>query len=288
MAQRKWSGGRMNVIKYINSSGREANLLDEKVRINEGNFHVRSWNVKTSQLPRGVKILSFDKNAVSYPVKVEIRGDLEDRKKILDEFNDIFDYDIEHEEPGRLYFNESYIRCFAVSSDSHPSENIGRSEADITFYAPYPFWIKEVKKSFIPTESDDAQSVYPKIYPYTYSLSSKQQNLLIDHYTDSDFQMVVYGPTETVNIEIAGHPYRVDYPVRAGECMIIDSRKNLDPDKRCYLIHADGTNENVFNYRNSEKSIFRKLPPGLIPVYYSRNHGLDITAFIERGEPRWI
>ncbi len=70
--------------------------------------------------------------------------------------------------------------------------------------------------------------------------------------------------------------------------MVIDSRQNLDPDKRCYIVHANGKMENVYNDRDSEYSIFQKIPPGTVYIYYSRAYGIDLTVYVERGEPKWI
>lgn len=277
----------MTDIRYVNSAGTAVNLLDARLRIQEGNFHVRRWTLKTIAQKLGVRIEAFNKDPQVYPVTIELRGSLEERKRRLDELNDVFENDIARETMGTLYFGESYIKCIVLESNAHVSDNIGRTEVNLSFYCPYPNWIKEQHMGLLPRGEGDAAYVYPKRYPYRYSLIPKRQKIVIDHYKDSDFQMIIYGPTESVDIIIGEHPYKVNHAIESGEYMVIDTRQNLDPDKRCYVVHANGDSENVYNDRDSESSIFQKIPPGIVPVYYNRNYGIDITVYVERGEPRW-
>lgn len=278
-------------IKYVNSAGTTLNLLSDSLRVKDGNFHIWEWDLDVTEYQNGVTVNSFRKKPVTYNTTLTLRGTLSARKRQLNVLHDIFEYDIYKKSPGTLYFGNSYIKCFIKSSDSHISDDLRcRTDVIIDIYCPYPFWIQEKHFSILPlaeVESEDSLS-YPYQYSYTYPLTGKNTQLSIEHYKESDFRMIIYGPTTEVNIYIGDNLYMVDYPVESGEYMVIDSRKNQPSDRRCYLVKEDGSILNVFNYRNSEVSIFEKIPAGNFGIYYNRNHGIDLTVFVERSEPEWI
>lgn len=277
----------MTEIRYVNSKGKEVNLMDAKLRIQSGNFHVRNWEAKTTVLRIGAKIEEFQKKPKTYPVTIELRGDLEERKRKLDTLTDLFETDLVNGKPGTLYFGEAYVKCFAIESDTHASDNIGRTELNLNFYCPIPEWITEQTYVLGKKIQDDKFTVYPKRYPYKYSVDSKKDSIYISHYDSSDFLMKAYGPTALVNVTLGKNTYTVNHAVKEGECLIIDSRKTTDISKRCYLLKANGETVNVFNDRDSKSRIFEKIPSGKVSVYYNQNYQVDLTVFIARGEPRW-
>lgn len=121
-----------------------------------------------------------------------------------------------------------------------------------------------------------------------YHISQTAVRLTVDHYADSDFQMIIYGPATDINITIADHPYIVHYQVEQGEYLTIDSRDTQPADRRIFLVKNNGEKVNVFNYRDSTYSVLQKIPPRDIVIDYSRLYGVDLTLFLERSEPKWI
>ena len=99
--------------------------------------------------------------------------------------------------------------------------------------------------------------------------------------------MIIYGPTTSVLININSHPYQIEYPLEAGEYMVIDSRPFVEKEKRLYVVRTNGEMENIFNYRNVEHSVFKTIPAGLVKIDYARTYGVDLTIFKERSEPPW-
>ena len=69
--------------------------------------------------------------------------------------------------------------------------------------------------------------------------------------------------------------------------MTIDSRQKGRLKGEAYLVKEDGTRVNVFDYRAPECRLFKKVPPGRLTIDYSRQHGIDLTVFLERSEPIW-
>ena len=99
--------------------------------------------------------------------------------------------------------------------------------------------------------------------------------------------MVAYGPFSVLDVTISWNKYRVEYPASAGEAMIIDSRRNGQLKGRAYLQKQGNQEINVFDYRAPQYQIFKKIPPGMVTIDYSREHGIDLSVFLERSEPIW-
>ena len=58
-------------------------------------------------------------------------------------------------------------------------------------------------------------------------------------------------------------------------------------DRKIIKVKSDGTEENLFNSKNNESSIWEKIPAGLSIVSWNGAFGFDIILFNERGTPRW-
>ena len=108
-----------------------------------------------------------------------------------------------------------------------------------------------------------------------------------NHYAESDFMILAYGPFSSLNVNINGDLKKVDYEASAGEYMVIDSRRKGRLKGEAYLVKADGTRVSVFDYRTPECQLFKKVPAGRLTIDYSRQHGIDFTVFLERSEPIW-
>ena len=57
--------------------------------------------------------------------------------------------------------------------------------------------------------------------------------------------------------------------------------------RKIVKVKVDGTEENLFNSKNNESSIWEKIPAGLSIVSWNGAFGFDIILFNERGTPRW-
>lgn len=281
----------MTEIKYQCSNGNEYNLIGDRMRATDGNLHKYKWEKDVTEIENGENLKKFKKEPITYSVTLSFRGKLEDRKQLLDDLTNDFEYDVIARKPGTFFFGEHYIKGYVVESETKVSEIKNTwSQKTIQIYCPYPFWINEQKISIKPiSESEEStdNNSYPYTYPYTYGSPSKTTSINIDHYAASDFRMIVYGPTANVSITINGHIYHVEYPLESGEYMVIDSRSFLPPDERIYVVRQNGEKVNVFNYRDPVYSIFEKIPAGDITIDYSRKYGIDLIIFKERSEPKW-
>lgn len=240
------------------------------------------------------RITEFKREIQTYTIEANITDEKEKKwQDSYDEMNEIFENDIWSKKPGKLYVNGWYMKCYVYSSKPQEIfENWGFQTTELKIVTDDSRWIGEQHITIpaisqIQTMAVQNTKKYPYTYPYRYADIYKSIKVNIDHYTESDFRMIAYGPTANVNVSINGHKYHVDYPIESGEHMVIDSRDYLPPEERIYLVRVNGEKINVFNYRDPEQSVFKKISPGYATIYYSQNYGIDITIFKERSEPKW-
>lgn len=280
------------ILKYIDSDGKAYNLLDARFRLRNGNFHKMIWKFVALTKQYGVQIEKFEKDPISLDLEFVVKGNVDKRKSVLNQLHASMEKDKLNNLPGRILWGDEYLEGYFIESNTYPEKD-HTTINDTVFLAPYPFWITEQHIQIGAISEVDAMSettgtkTYPYTYPYRYSLLQTETTYDIDHYTDSHFKMIVYGPTTGVQVNIAGHPYSVAYSLEDGEYMVIDSRPYVDKEKRLYVVRANGDTENIFDYRSAEHRVFQKIPPGRVKIDYSRTYGIDLTIFKERSEPLW-
>ena len=208
----------------------------------------------------------------------------------VDQFFEITETDTAAGVQGRLYIGDMYLKCNVISSSkSFWKETFRGMENTIKLLVPYPYWCREISKSFLKIgsgavlRSEDIYLQYPVAYPYRYTMPQNAGFISNDHYTDCDFKMIIYGPCTDPAIRVNGHLYEVKATLYAGEYILIDSRENTVVR---YLI--DGRTQNLFNQRNKESNLFQKIPSGRCAVLWNAAaFGFDLTLFQERSEPAW-
>ena len=274
------------IVKYVNSNGISFDLESNSLRIKDGNFHKNSWKAKAEEVQYGDNVKSFTKQSLIYEITLTLRGNIEKRKRLLDELHDAAEYDIVQNNPGVIWFGDYYIKCFITLSDTHASsESSYRTDKKIEIYCPYPFWIKEATKQFLPQSSSDTTDGLDFPFDFAFDFASDQVGIAkwsVDHYAPSDFQMIIYGPCTEPRILINDHPYQIHTELEASDYLIIDSRKNTVTK---YL--ANGTAVNLYNSRNFKYSVFEKIPAGDLTINWNGSFGFDITLYLERSEPKW-
>lgn len=288
MAERKRGGARIMEIKYKSSNGKEYNLVGNKMRATDGYLHKYEWKPSFTPLKHGVDIYDFEKEAAIYQLTLSFRGGLSERKRALDELTEAFEYDIANRTPGRIYYGEYYIDCYITSLNDKVSEIWNNwTEREIDIYCPYPSWVQEVKKSFYPSFRNKGEEYdfldYPYIYNYDYSKPEVgTQHWLIEHYQNSNFEMIIYGACSNPRIVIAGHVYQILDTLEDGEYVIVNSR-----DKTITKHLRNGTVQNIFTRRRKDSSVFEQIPAGGLLVNWNGEFGFDITVYKERSAPKW-
>lgn len=283
------------ILKYVSSNGTAFDLLSwDGLKAESADFHKYKWASSVTKKQYGEIVNYFTKAAHSYKATFCFRGSPASRRAKIDAFHFCTEYDIAHQTPGRIYWGSDYIECYIIESDTIPKKKYEQTytENSVVIYCPYPFWIEEQTLSINPingsSSSSETDKGYDASYPYSYSYapSPTAQFMHIDHYADSNFKLIVYGPTDEVSITIADHLYKVNHALTQHQYMVIDSRETTSADKRCYMVNAQGVETNVFNDRDESSALFQKIPSGDIIIDYARTYGIELTVYKERSEPR--
>lgn len=287
-------------LKYVSSDNVEFDLKDFKViKLQAGNFHKVTWTPETITRQYGTKINRFTKAPQKFNCVFKLKGNPAGRKTQLDNFIFQTEQDIAREQPGAIWWNNQYINCYFITHDTHPEgSGIAYTVVEGEFYCAYPFWIEEQNVIIRPSEQstegfpEDVKG-YPESRAFVYGYNPKYSypyaktavSLRVDSALPANFKAVIYGPTPAVIFTISGHLYEVDYGLRAGQIMIIDSRDSTPASERCIVVNENGTTINVFDYRNPNSLLFQKVPNGEIVLNYSRTFGIDLTLYQERSAP---
>ena len=282
-------------ISYKSSDGTSYDLRGTAPRIKNAAFHGFEWEADVTRRQYGDRVDSWAKKSVEYGMDLYIYGDLNTRRKWLNRFHSSIDADFFSGQPGVLTWGSSYIYCFIKASNTYPAERNTYTVNELTIYCPDPFWIQEQSLTVHAAE-ETARRITDKGYggyglsygyPYSYRKVVSPPFLKIDHYAECDFRLIAYGPAASVNVNIGGNQYAVDYPVASGEVMIIDTRSTQAADRHAYIVGTGGRMVNVFDYRKADSLLMQKIKPGIVPVSYSRTYRIDLTIYKRRSEPAW-
>lgn len=272
-------------LQYIASSGNVYDLKADGIRTKTANYHKWSWGVNGTTLQYGTRISDFKRSAATYSTQLILDGTYTERKTMLESLHDDFELDVRNMTPGKVVWGDYYIKCYVSDSSTFPDENDLWTDNEVVFYCPYPFWVKEETKSFLPQEAPEDQTYLDYEYDYEYDYYYGTPGIAIwqtDFPFTSDFRMVVYGAATDPSVTVNGYAYSFTDTLDATDYVVIDSRENTIVK---YL--ANGTTSNLFDARNKENSIFEPMPAGTLTFNWSGTFGFDLTLYEERSEPRW-
>lgn len=272
-------------ITYIASSGRSYDLITNGIYHKEANYHTWEWEVEGTKLQRGLRVAEFTKEPAKYETTLLFYGPEHARRSKIQALHDDFENDIRSKKPARLYWGEYYIECYILSSVTTPNDIRVWTDNKIEIYAPYPFWIRENKQSFLPISAESTGFLdyeYDYEYDYTPPASGSQQWVL-DTPFDSNFKMTIYGAVVNPHISINGYEYILYTTIASGGYAVIDSRDNT-----IKLVSAQGVETNGFNTRNKAASVFKHIPGGSLSISWTGDFGFDLTVYEERSEPKYL
>lgn len=195
----------------------------------------------------------------------------------------VLDTDVINNTSGRLYINDTYIKCFFMSCTKavyRQKANFFVKDFEIILES---YWMKETVYSFeAQTLSLSNTKKYAYKYPYRYSTSAGENYIENNHYTDCNFKLKIYGPCVNPHIIIGTHRYQVWTILTEGERLEIDSIRN-----KVYKVMVNGTKVSLFNERDKQSRVFDKIPPGRQRVAAPGTFNFDLTLYEERSEPQW-
>ena len=275
------------MVKYQNSIWEIYSLQEFGVKIKNAKLHSYSWNVIERKHRFGAAVRDFKKDAIEYKIELRISGTDNRKKEIENILFEAFERDINTKRPGKLLDDDYYIECYITASETSPDEYFGLKKT-ITAYCPYPFWIKETTYQYFPeppeavkyTELEEG-IMFPE-FPFDFCTETGEEVLINPSFNDSNFIMTIYGFAENPQLNIAGHPYKVEATINEGEQLVINSLTHT-----VQKIGRLGEITNLYNARGKIYSVFKKIPPGTNTLQWSGGFGIDIILFDERSEPKW-
>ena len=272
-------------LKYKNHLNEVFEFGKDGIFVNTNELHDYEWTV-TSKNKR-ITALDYAVSKRKLPLiiicKTEEQG-IAARNRLME----ICEKDVLAMLHGQIIIGDYYFKCFVTKSQKKNYLISSRMmEVTLTMTSDFPYWVKETTNIFrklgAETGGGGQNLDYPFDYAFDYFSDVGSKTLINQHFTDSNFRMVVYGPCSDPAIYVAGHLYQVNCDVAAGEYLTIYSVT-----KKIFLTANDGTITNKFNLRNKESYIFLKIPSGSSAVTWSGNFGVDIILLEERSEPKWI
>lgn len=275
-------------IYYLNSAGKKLDLCKVPYLLETGNFLNFAWDFteSTNYNSYGGKINAFTKSIRRKKLSMTIFAWSEaEYKDALDTMIDTFEYDIISEEPGRLYVNGNYLKCYITAGNFEEWENTADySEVELTLTTEYPMWIVEREWNFAVTGNlAEGSKRYPNRYPYRYANGTTSGVVSQRSISPANFRIIFHGPVSDPQVIIGGLTYGlVNVDLAESEYAVIDS---FSATIRKYC--ADGTVENIFNNRTRDNSVFDRLKKGSLDVHWTGEYLLSIIVYEERSMPRW-
>lgn len=270
-------------IIYTGSRKDKLNFVCEYAKITNATFRKSTWTPISNKLKYGEKILGFSKTSTNFKVDVVFfNDDYINTLDRVDKFTDVFEIDVINNQQGVLEVDGWFIECFVIETEPLTLDGgIGRR---FTIYAPNPFWTREITYNFKTSEVLSSNNKrYRYKYGYRYANGLINTNITNYHYVDCNFKLMIYGKCINPTVIIGGSIYKIYTLIEEGERLEIDSKN-----KTIVKVKNNGYIENLFNSRDKENDVFKKIPVGLNSVNWNGDFDFDVTIYEERSEPKWI
>lgn len=269
-------------IKYIASSGREYDLSSNGLLHRSANYYNWQWEAEGTTLQYGIRVSNFSRKPAEYDMELVIYGTPANRRQILHALHNDFENDMRSKKPGRLVWGNWYLDCYLTQSSTAPLERWTYLSNEVHIFAPYPFWVQESDITLeASTISASGYLDYPYDYAYDYTAPVIGEKVVFSDFPfDSEFRMVIYGLAVNPRIVINGYAYILYTTIPQGAYVIIDSKTHS-----ITQYNTNGTQSNLFNFRNKTDSIFAKIPGGNLTITWDSSFGADITVYKEKSEP---
>ena len=281
---------------YINHLGKAIHFGTGGLYVNYSDLRDYTWSYDTTN----DKISNFRKGVVTKQLPFVIKS--VDGDAIRNRIYEVADEDVRAGIKGTLFFGElideevamfnakrligkSFMKCYIYSiSTSNYLISKGYKTGTIGICTDTPSWNNQEKFSFAgQTDTATTGFEYPYDYPIGYNPPEHGTGYINNTAAfASDFEMVVWGSTNKVEIYINNHKYGVDIEIGANDYLIINSSK-----KTIVLYKNGETTVNAFSKRYKEESVFEKIPSGQSTVTWNGTYGFDIYTVSNRSEPKW-
>ena len=142
-------------------------------------------------------------------------------------------------------------------------------DVNLTVVAENPIWVGEDNYTFHSYGiSSDNNKRYPGRYPYRYANGLTSNYIINPHYTEANFEMIIYGPVINPQVTAGTNTYLVNIVLEEGEYLQINSR-----DRTIVKVLRNGERANAYHYRQKGQ--------------WTGKFNFDLTVYEERSEPKW-
>lgn len=185
----------------------------------------------------------------------------------------------------KLYIGDYYLECYVFSSAKSNYLDVATSmNLSLKVVTDGGRWMKEELHNYkhVPDKFIEGKG-YEYCYEYDYnSISDNISKLEVDDFRNCDFVLSIHSGAVNPVIYVDNHYYSVRCVVGDGDKIVINSAELT-----ITLVKADGTQENMFRYRDKQSDVFEKISPGNHRVMWNGSFDFDLSVIHERGEPKW-
>ena len=279
---------------YVNNRGVRISLSDFPYRFQSGDLLNWSYSYSTKSLTTMDVTSDYKIPAKEIPVQIAVICDftipLEQRKEeweaAVDYLCEVLSADVIDNKNGRLYTDTGfYMECKIIGSEkSDWKMGLPIMFNTMKILSDHPFWISETTYNFYSYDTvlSSNNKNYPGRYAYRYANGLSNAYIQNPHFSDANFDLIIYGPVVNPQVTIGEIPYLVNIVLEAGEYLKIDSRAGT-----VTKVMANGEIVNAFHNRQKGRQFFKKIPPGRHSVSWPGTFAWDIIIYEERSEPKW-
>lgn len=273
-------------LKYINHINEVFEFGKYGVYVDTNDLRNYDWSV----VSKSDKISGFKRQITNRSLPVIILCETEELAVAAkNRLFEVVEKDILAEQPGKIIIGDYYYKCFVVGSKKSDYLRTKRMlKTTLTLTTDQPYWVKEstfvfgAVGSHLDIGGEDQDLDFAFDYPFDFSSNNGSAQLANGSFVDSNFRMLIHGACVDPVVYIAEHAYQVNCTVAEGEYLTIDAVS-----KKIYITAVDGTTRNVYNLRNRDSYIFKKIPSGGNPVGWNGEFSISIVLLEERSEPKW-
>lgn len=265
---------------HTNSKGETLDFVSLGIFINYNQLRNYEWSVQSENN----QIKGFTRGIVKKTIPFVFYVSEEKSNLIKDMFFEHFEIDVLTGRKGYFLINGYKYHCFvtkSVKSDYLISERHLKISVETTTDTPY--WKKE-KTSTIDFKNITGETnalKYPFAYPFTYK-GSNSVNVINEAFFESDAIIRVYGEAINPLVMIGDNVYQVNDAISEKEYIEINTSE-----RTIYKFSVFGDKTNIFEKRNKQYDIFKRVPSGSNIVSANGLFKVDIVIMDKRSEPKW-
>ncbi len=261
-------------ISYENSRVKSICLDSLPVVAMSGTVFDGMWKLTRSRRPlgEGCSLLTRCRSDAERTLILDIAAQsAAELSKILNTMSDVFDYDLEHRTPGKLWVNNSYLNCWCSGRAKELScDLVNRARVKLTIIPAHPAWCED-RMFYLKSDSSAANGTVRYLPVYNSSGSP------------APLRITLNGPSPDPFVKINGVSIGMTGSLADGESLVIDQQN-----RTLTLYTVDGQAVNCFGKRIKNGKTFEYVSPGQTRLSTTVNTmGIHVTLIEQRSEPSW-